>query len=161
MADAVLKGETVNMEDRMSKMKRLQKRVGRQENHGIFRYLGALTAGAGSIVALNLLSRLDDVRIFRYGSLALVAVMVALILPLWGKRAKVPAGCLITFIAMAAGAFILNLDPFHSADTPVYIITLAIMAGVVWESLTLLNLYNKSCSNALPQFESHQGGELL
>ena len=161
MADAVLKGETVNMEDRMSKMKRLQKRVGRQENHGIFRYLGALTAGAGSIVALNLLSRMDDVRIFRYGSLALLAVMATLILPLWGKRAKLPAGCLITFIAMAAGAFILNLDPFHSADMPIYIVTLAIMAGVIWECVELLRLYNKSCSNALPQFESHQGGEML
>ena len=67
----------------------------------------------------------------------------------------------MTFIAMIAGAVIMLLDPFHSADTPVYIVTLVIMAGVVWESLTLLKLYNKSCSNALPQFETHQGGELL
>ena len=29
------------------------------------------------------------------------------------------------------------------------------------ECLELLKLYNKSCSNTLPQFESHQGGELL
>jgi hypothetical protein len=40
-------------------------------------------------------------------------------------------------------------------------VTLAIMGGVVWECLSLLKMYNKSCSNALPQFESHKGGELL
>ena len=39
--------------------------------------------------------------------------------------------------------------------------TLIIMGGVIWECLDLLHLYNKSCSNALPQFETHQGGELL
>ena len=74
---------------------------------------------------------------------------------------KLTGGCVVTLIAMIAGTAIMLLDPFHSADTPVYIVTLAIMGGVVWESLSLLRLYNKSCSNALPQFESHQGGELL
>ena len=68
---------------------------------------------------------------------------------------------LITLAAVAAGAFIMAFDPFHSADTPVYIVTLAIMAGVILECLELLRLYNRSCSNTLPQFESHQGGELL
>ena len=86
--------------------------------------------------------------------------MAFLLIP-WGKQSKLPVGCLITLVAMIAGTVILLLDPFHSADTPVYIVTLAIMAGVVWESLTLLRLYNKSCSNALPQFETHTGGELL
>ena len=86
--------------------------------------------------------------------------MALMILPL-GDRSKLPFGCMVTFAAMAAGAAIMVLDPFHSADTPVYIVTLAIMAGVIWECLELLKLYNKSCSNTLPQFESHQGGELL
>ena len=161
LAEAVVRGETVDVDDRMAKMKKLESRVKRQQNGGIFRYLGALTAGAGSVVALNVLSAMDDVRIFRYGALILTVIMALLVLPLGGKRSKLPVGCLVTFTAMAAGAVIMLLDPFHSADTPVYIVTLAIMAGVVWECLSLLKLYNRSCSNALPQFESHQGGELL
>ena len=160
LAEAVVRGETVNVEDRMSKMKKLESRVKRQRNGGVFRYLGALGAGAGSCIALNILSSMDDVRIFRYGALILTVIMAVLLVP-WDRRSKLPAGCVVTLIAMIAGTAIMLLDPFHSADTPVYIVTLAIMGGVVWESLSLLRLYNKSCSNALPQFESHQGGELL
>lgn len=161
LAEAVVRGETVDVEDRMAKMKKLQSRVKRQQNGGVFRYLGALASGAGSVVALNLLSAMDDVRIFRYGALLLTVVMALLVLPLGGKKSKLPIGCLVTFTAMVIGTAIMLLDPFHSADTPVYIVTLAIMAGVVWESVSLLMLFNKSCSNTPPQFESHQGGELL
>ena len=123
--------------------------------------LSALGAGAGAAAALNILSSMDDVRIFRYGSLFLVLVMALLILPIGEKKAKLPFGSIVAFTAMAAGSAILLLDPFHSADTPVYIVTLAIMAGMVWVCLDLLHLFNRSCSNALPQFESHQGGEML
>ena len=161
LAEAVVRGETVNMEDRMSKMKRLESRVARQRNGGIFRYLGALGAGVISCLALNVLSSLDDIRIFRYGALILTVFMALLILPIGGKKAKLPFGCLVTFTAMTAGSILMILDPFHSADMPVYIVTFAIMGGVIWECLDLLKLYNQSCSNALPQFESHQGGELL
>lgn len=160
LAEAVVRGETVDVDDRMAKMKKLEARVRRQKNGGIFRYIGALAAGAGSVIALNFLSSMDDVRIFRYGALVLTVIMAALLIP-WGKRSKLPVGCLITLLAMVAGTVIMLLDPFHSADTPVYIVTLTVMAGVVWESLALLKLYNKSCSNALPQFETHQGGEML
>ena len=160
MAEAVIRGETVDVKDRMDKMKRLESRVNRQNNNGIFRYIGVFGAGAAACIAMELLSRMDDVRIYRYGSVLLAAVMALLIIP-WEKRPRLPFGCLVTFIAMAAGAVIMLLDPFHSADLPVYLVTLAIMGGVVWESLTLLRLYNKSCSNPLPQFETHQGGELL
>ena len=160
MAEAVVRGEIVDVEERMAKMKKLESRVNRQKNGGIFRYLGALGTGAGACIALNILSGMDDVRISRYGALILTVIMAALLIPR-DKRPKAPAGCLVTFAAMIAGTAIMLLDPFHSADTPVYIVTLAIMGGVVWESLSLLRLYNKSCSNALPQFETHQGGELL
>jgi len=161
IAGAVSRGEVIDMKDRLSKLKRLERRVRRQENGGIFRYLGAIGAGVVSVLALNALSAMDDVRIFRYGSLILAAIMLILILPVGGKKSKLPVGCMITFAAIVAGVAILLLDPFHSADTPVYIVTLAIMGGVVWECLSLLKMYNKSCSNALPQFESHKGGELL
>ena len=161
MAEAVVRGETVDVADRMSKMKRLQRRVARQANGGIFRYIGAFGAGAIACVGLNLLSGMDDVRIFRVGALVLTAVMALLVLPIGGKKAKLPVGCIVTFTAMVLGTVLMLLDPFHSADTPVYIVTLAIMGGVVWECLSLLKLYNQSCSNTPPQFESHQGGELL
>ena len=161
MAGAVMRGETIDMKDRLAKLKRLEKRVRRQNNGGIFRYLGAALTGAGSVVALNLLSRLDDVRIFRYGSLLLVAVMVFLILPVGGRKSRLPVGSIVTFVAMGAGAAVLLLDPFHSADTPVFILTGLILAGVVWECVNLMKMYNKSCSNALPQFETHTGGESL
>ena len=157
MAEAVIQGEALNIEDRMSKMKR----VNRQKNHGIFRYLGTFGAAVISCAGLQALSRLDDVRIFRYGSIGLLVIMAALMLPIWDDRIKLPFGCKAAFIAMAAGTAILNLDPFHSADMPIYIVTLAIMGGVVWECINLMRLYNKSCSNTPPQFESHQGGEML
>jgi NAD/NADP transhydrogenase beta subunit len=160
MAEAVVRGETVDVNDRMAKMRHLESRVKRQNNGGAFRYIGVLTAAALTCVALSLLSKMDDVRIYHYGSLILTVIMAVAIIP-WEKRPKLPLGCLVTFIAMVAGTVIMLLDPFHSADMPVYIVTLAIMAGVVWECVSLLKLYNKSCSNALPQFESHQGGELL
>ena len=160
LAEAVVRGETVDVNDRMSKMKKLEARVNRQKNHGIFRYLGALGTGVVSVVALNVISSIDNVMYFRVGALILTVIMALLIIP-WEKSSRLPVGCIVTFVAMIAGTAILLLDPFHSADTPVYIVTLAIMAGVIWESLSLLKLYNKSCSNALPQFESHQGGELL
>ena len=160
MAEAVVRGETVDVNDRMAKMKHLESRVKRQNNGGAFRYIGVLTAAALTCIALSLLSKMDDVRIYHYGSLILTVIMAVAIIP-WEKRPRLPIGCLVTFIAMVAGTVIMLLDPFHSADTPVYIVTLAIMAGVVWECVSLLKLYNKSCSNALPQFESHQGGELL
>ena len=160
LAEAVVRGETVDVNDRMSKMKKLEARVNRQKNHGIFRYLGALGTGVVSVVALNVISSIDNVMYFRVGALILTVIMALLIIP-WEKSSRLPVGCIVTFVAMIAGTAILLLDPFHSADTPVYIVTLAIMAGVIWESLALLRLYNKSCSNALPQFETHQGGELL
>ena len=43
----------------------------------------------------------------------------------------------------------------------VFILTGLILAGVVWECVNLMKMYNKSCSNALPQFETHTGGESL
>ena len=160
MAEAVVRGETVDVTDRLAKMKKLAARVKRQQNGGTFRYIGVLAAAVASCVGLSVLSAIDNVRIYRYGALILTVIMAVAIIP-WEKRPRLPFGCLVTFAAMLAGTAIMLLDPFHSADTPVYVVTLAIMAGVIWECLSLLSLYNKSCSNPLPQFESHVGGEML
>ena len=158
-AEAVVRGEWVTFEDRLSQLKRLRSRVRRQNNGGTARYIAAFVAGAGSCVLLNILSALEDARIFRYGSLGLTIIMLFMIVPLDTKRSRLPAGCIFTFLAMAAGSVTLLLNPFHSADMPIYLLTLAIIAGIVWECLELLYLHNKSCSNSLPQFETHTGGE--
>ena len=60
---------------------------------------------------------------------------------------------------MAAGCVLLVLDPFHSDDRAVYLVTAGIMAAVIWECIDLLRVYNRSCSNPMPQFTSHTGGE--
>ena len=160
MAEAVVKGQTVNVQDRMNKMKRLQKRVNRQKNHGIFRYLGALAAGAATYFIMEFASSLNNVSIYHFGAVALT-VLLGIIMFMGDDGGKLPLGSILTFCAMIGGCVLMIMDPFHSADAPVYIITVAIMAGVVLESLQLLRMYNKSCSNALPQFETHVGGEML
>ena len=160
LAEAVVRGETVDVSERLAKMKHLEARVRRQQNGGRYRYIGVFAAAAAAFIALIFLSRIDNVKIYRYGALLLTVFLAVAIIP-WEKRPRMPIGCLVTFVAMLAGTVIMLLDPFHSADMPVYIVTLTIMAGVVWECLSLLRLYNRSCSNPLPQFESHQGGELL
>ena len=72
---------------------------------------------------------------------------------------KTPAGSFAAFAVMAAGTAVLLLDPFHSDDLPLYVLALLCLATVVWISIDLLLLHNRECSNPLPQFESHQGGE--
>ena len=75
MAEAVVKGQTVNVQDRMNKMKRLQKRVNRQKNHGIFRYLGALAAGAATYFIMEFASSLNNVSIYHFGAVALTVLL--------------------------------------------------------------------------------------
>ena len=53
----------------------------------------------------------------------------------------------------------LLLDPFRSGDTAVYVLTVLCLACVIWVCVDLLLLHNRECSNPLPQFESHQGGD--
>lgn len=71
---------------------------------------------------------------------------------------KPPLGSIVALLAMIAGTAILILDLFHSDDTALYLVSFAILAAVVWESVDLLLLHNKECSNPLPQFDTHQGG---
>ena len=75
------------------------------------------------------------------------------------KQIRAPWGSFAALITAVAGSAVLVLDPFHSADLPVYILSFLSMAAVIWESLDLLLLHNRECSNPLPQFETHQGGE--
>ena len=150
---------TIGIKDRMAQMKRLEKRVRRQQNGGVFRYLTVLLAGGGTYVALKILSEVQNLRIFRYAAPVLAVVMILLVAPIGGKKAKLPPGSFATLAAMIAGGLIMLLDPFHSADMPVFIVSFIILAAVIWECVDLLRLYNRACSNPVPQFESHTGGE--
>ena len=61
-----------------------------------------------------------------------------------------------------AAPAIVTSRPFTLPDaTEALAAELHLPAEWLQECVELLRLYNKSCSNALPQFESHQGGELL
>ena len=154
-------GGTVSIKERMAKSRRLVRRVNRQENHGVFRYLGVLAAGAGTFLALRWLGNAKnlDLDVFKYGAVLLAAAMVVLMLPIGGRKAKMPPGGIVTVLAVVAGAVIMLLDPFRSNDVPVYILSLVILAAVVWECLDLLRMYNRACSNPVPEFASHTGGE--
>ena len=159
LARATTDGGTIGIKDRMAQLHRLEKRVRRQRNGGIFRYLGALLAGGGTYLALKLLSEVQDLRIFRYTAPALTVVMILLVAPIGSEKAKLPKGSIATLAAMIAGSLVMLLDPFHSADMPVFIISFIILAAVIWECVDLLKMYNRACSNPVPQFESHTGGE--
>ena len=111
------------------------------------------------VILLTQFSKINDARVFKYGALGLTVLMGLMLA--WGAQTKVrtPIGSYAAFIAMALGTAVLLLNPFHSDDMPLYVLALLCLAAVVWISIDLLLLYNRECSNPLPQFESHQGGE--
>ena len=75
------------------------------------------------------------------------------------SMSRPPVGSIVALLAMVAGTVILITDVFHSNDTAMYVISFIILASVVWESIDLLLMHNRECSNPLPQFETHQGGD--
>ncbi|MBR6164808.1 MAG: hypothetical protein IKQ45_02635 [Clostridia bacterium] len=105
------------------------------------------------------MSQLNNANAFRIAALVLTLGMGALVVLGRGKGTKTPAGSIAALAAMIAGTLNMILDPFHSDDLPVYVIALLCMAAVIWVSVDLLMLHNKECSNPMPQFETHQGGE--
>lgn len=147
------------LKEQVRRMRRLERRVSRQESGNFVSYLAAFAAGAGSVGLLKVLSGLEDFRVYKIAALVLFLAMAGLTAYETVKKHRLPLGSYACLLAVAAGAFLMIADPFHSADLPIYIATGAIMAAVLWESVGLLKLYNKGCSNPLPEFESHTGGE--
>jgi DNA-directed RNA polymerase subunit RPC12/RpoP len=119
--------------------------------------------GFGGLILLVILmtqfSKINDARVFKYGALALTALMGALIGFGAGTKTRTPLGSIAALIIMALGAVNLILDPFHSDDLINYALALLCMAAVVWVCIEMLVLHNRECSNPMPQFESHTGGE--
>ena len=119
--------------------------------------------GFGGLILLVILmtqfSKINDARVFKYGSLALTALMGVLIGMGSGTKTRTPLGSIAALIIMGLGAVNLILDPFHSDDMINYALALLCMAAVVWVCIEMLVLHNRECSNPMPQFESHTGGE--
>ena len=119
--------------------------------------------GAGGMLillfGLTQLAKLDDAKVFKLVTIVLTVLMGILLW--WGTQTKVrtPLGCFAAFGAMVLGTLNLALDPFHSDDTIVYLTAFLCMAAVVWACVDMLILHNRECSNPMPQFETHQGGE--
>ena len=96
---------------------------------------------------------------FYLAAFVLTVVMAVVVFFGGRKMSRPPLGSIAALLAMAAGTYILVADPFHSDDTAMYMVSFAILAAVVWESVDLLLLHNRECSNPLPQFDTHQGGD--
>lgn len=147
-------GSGDDMDARMRQRKRM-------ENRAIGGTLFSI-GGFGGIILLAAvmfgLSLVDDIEIFWLASFVLTVIMLLTLLIGRKKMSKPPMGSFAALIAMIAGTFILVMDVFHSDDTALYLVSFAILAAVVWESIDLLLLHNKECSNPLPQFSTHQGG---
>ena len=144
-----------DFDTRLRQRKKMEKRESRQSAFAVGGTLGLVIMG----FIIHTLSRQDDIGFFT--RLAFLLTAVFLIILLLGTKKTVPptAGSLVTLLVMIAGTVILAANPFHSEDLPMYLVSFLCMGSVVWEGLDLLNIYNRECSNPLPQFETHTGGE--
>ena len=152
------------VDDILEQVKETTKLAKKAENGSMYATLGSLGvigAGVALAVGMYLMSEIGDIRFYKIGALALTAVMAAVTLGSGKKRSSLPWGSIAALVAMAIGCVLLILDPFHSDDRAFYLVTVGIMAAVIWECIDLLRVYNRSCSNPLPQFTSHTGGEDL
>ena len=108
---------------------------------------------------------MDFTRMFNQESFASVCCVLltggTLLLTLTGrkKKASQPVSTWVTLAVMIVSTLILILNPFHSADMPVWICAVLCIASVLWTLIRMLNLYNRGCSNPMPQFTSHTGGD--
>ena len=144
-----------DMDSRMRQRKRMEHRSG----SGLWFNVGGIGGAVLLAAAMYFVSRVDDIEMFYLASFVLTVAM-ALILFIGGRKmSRPPLGSIAALIAMVAGTYFLISDTFHSDDLPMYLVSFAILAAVVWESVDLLLLHNRECSNPLPQFDTHQGGE--
>ena len=144
---------------RRLKQRKKMARHAKGSSAGTWESIGGFTGILALCGGLVLLSRMNNPGVLKIAALALTAVMGGLLL--WGKQTnvKTPLGCIAAFIIMVLATANLFLDPFHSDDTVNYLMAFLILASVVWVSVDLLALHNRECSNPMPQFETHQGGD--
>ena len=158
-ANETAESEADDMSLRLRQRKRLENSAKGSGVLGTLRGLG----GFGGIIlggaVMYALSRVDEMYIFKMLALGLTVIMALLVLTGGKTKTRAPLGSFAALLAAVAGCAVLILNPFKSADMPVYFLSFLCLAAVVWESLDLLMLHNRECSNPLPQFESHQGGD--
>ena len=143
------------MSSRMAQRKRMENRAA----SGTWYNVGGIGGAILLIAAMYGISLIDTIQIFWLAALVLTVVMIIILLIGRKNMSKPPLGRFVALLAMIAGTCILITDVFHSDDTALYLVSFVILASVVWESIDLLLMHNKECSNPLPQFETHQGGE--
>ena len=119
--------------------------------------------GFGGLILLVILmtqfSKINEPGVFKIAAAVLTAAMAGLVFFGNQTKGRTPAGCYGALIIMALATVVLVLNPFHSDDLPMYILSVLCLASVIWVCVDLLILHNRECSNAMPQFETHQGGE--
>ena len=143
---------------RLRQRKRLE-RSAKGSGMAAIQGLGGVSGAFIAIAAMYFLSRVDNINIFKLLAVGLTVILGCLVIPAGKSKTRAPFGCFAALLAAVAGCVILVLNPFHSADLPLYVVSFLCMAAVIWVSLDLLFLHNRECSNPLPQFETHQGGE--
>ena len=143
----------------LSKLAALTKLAAKQGRGLLARNGGAVGAAVFIVLGAVLMSRTEDIRAYKLASVVMAGIMTYLVIGAGKQRSKLPPGSWAALLAMIAGAALMVLDPFHSSDLAIYAVTAGITLAVVWESVDLLQVYNRSCSNPMPQFGSHQGGD--
>lgn len=156
--DNILK-KGINILDQVKETAKLVNKAEHGRRNATLGMFGVIGAGVALAVGMYLMSMIGDIKYYKIAALVLTAVMAGCTLLTGDERSKLPKGSIAALLAMAAGCVLLVLDPFHSDDRAVYLVTAGIMAAVIWECIDLLRVYNRSCSNPMPQFTSHTGGE--
>ena len=141
------------------KQRKKQARHARGSSTGTWQSIGGMGLMIALFIGLRGLARLNNAKVFMLAAVALTAAMGGLLW--WGSRTKVrtPAGCYAALAVMILGTLNLIVNPFHSDDLVMYLLSFLCMAAVVWVCVDMVALYNRACSNPMPQFETHQGGE--
>ena len=147
-----------NLVSRLKQRKRMASRA-KGGGANALETVGGFTALVILVLLMTQFSKINDTRVFSFGALALTAVMGGLVWFGSTTGTKTPKGSIVALIAMVLASLNLFLDPFHSDDVVNYVLSLVCMASVVWVCIEMLTLYNRECSNPLPQFETHTGGD--
>lgn len=117
----------------------------------ILPYLEDVTNGISSL--------LNDEGFASFVCVVLTVVTALLIFTGRKKKAAQPASVYVTLIVMVLSTLLLVMNPFGRADAPTWACAVLCIACVLWTLLRMLNLYNRGCSNPMPQFTSHTGGD--
>ena len=74
----------------------------------------------------------------------------------WGTRRKYAA--VIAGLVLCVAACVMSFAGIHT-DEPFYAAGVALLLCSLWAALEMIRAFNRSCSNPIPVFETHRGGE--